>query len=76
MKKAKLFQNGQSLAVRIPKEFRMKGKELYIKKLGNTLVLIPVNEDPWDDWENSLSMFSDDFLEERKQPNPQNRESL
>ena len=76
MKKAKIFQNGQSLAVRIPKEFRMKGKELYIKKMGNTIVLIPVNENPWVDWEKSLSMFSSDFLEERNQPKMQNRESL
>lgn len=76
MKKAKIFQNGQSLAVRIPKEFRMQGEEVYIKRLGNTIVLIPVNDDPWKDWENSLSLFSDDFLEDRKQPTPQTRESL
>ncbi len=76
MKKAKLFQNGQSLAVRLPKEFRVRGKELYIKKQGNNIVLIPINEDPWQEWEQSISMFSSDFLEERKQPKTQKREPL
>ncbi|MGD9591487.1 MAG: antitoxin [Candidatus Berkiella sp.] len=76
MKKAKLFQNGQSLAVRLPKEFRVKGKELYIKKQGNNIVLIPINEDPWQEWEQSLNLFSSDFLEERKQPKAQKRDPL
>lgn len=76
MKKAKLFQNGQSLAVRLPKEFRVKGKELYIKKQGNSIVLIPIGENPWYAWEESLKMFSSDFLEEREQPPIQKRESL
>jgi hypothetical protein len=32
MKTAKLFQNGQSQAVRLPKEFRFEGEEVWIKK--------------------------------------------
>lgn len=76
MKKAKLFLNGQSLAVRLPKEFRMEGKEVYIKKVGNSIVLIPIDDNPWDEWEKSFSMFSKDFLEDRKQPKIQKRESL
>ena len=35
MKAAKLFLNGQSQAVRLPKEFRFEGKEVFIKKTGN-----------------------------------------
>ncbi|MFI4937640.1 MAG: antitoxin [Candidatus Berkiellales bacterium] len=76
MNKAKLFQNGQSLAVRLPKEFRVKGKEVFIKKQGRMIVLIPINEDPWLEWVQSLSMFSADFLEDRKQPKVQKREPL
>lgn len=76
MKKAKLFQNGQSLAVRLPKEFRVRGKELYIKKQGRNIVLIPMNDDPWQEWEQSLQMFSSDFLEERNQPKTQKRDPL
>lgn len=41
MKTAKLFQNGQSQAVRLPKEFRFDDSEVFIKKTGNIVQLIP-----------------------------------
>jgi virulence-associated protein VagC len=40
---AKLFQNGRSQAVRIPKEFRLEGREVTIRKLGRGLVIEPVS---------------------------------
>ena len=67
MQKAKLFKNGQSQAVRLPKEFRFEGEEVFIHKVGNTVVLVPEN-DPWRSLTESLEMFSDDYLEVRKQP--------
>ncbi len=67
MKTAKLFQNGQSQAVRLPKEFRMPGKEVYIKKQGNAIVLLPM-EKSWDGLFNSLNHFAKDFKMERNQP--------
>jgi antitoxin VapB len=70
---AKLFQNGQSQAVRLPKAFRLPGKEVYIKKVGNAIVLIPMDY-PWETLFESLSQFSDDFMCEREQPNIQTRE--
>ena len=75
MKKAKLFQNGQSQAVRLPKEFRFDGREVYIKKMGNAALLIPM-EHGWDSLIESLSEFSDDFMEDRNQPKQQEREDL
>ena len=41
MKTAKLFKNGQSQAVRLPKEFRFEGNRVLIKKEGNIVILIP-----------------------------------
>ena len=41
METAKLFMNGRSQAVRLPKEFRFNGDEVYIKKVGDAVVLIP-----------------------------------
>jgi antitoxin VapB len=38
MKTAKLFKNRQSQAVRLPKEFRIRGSEVYIKKQGDVIV--------------------------------------
>ena len=76
MKTAKLFQNGKSQAVRLPKEFRMAGKEVYIKRQGEAIVLLP-KETSWDSLFNSLDHFSKDFKIERNQPEiNQEREPL
>ena len=75
MKTAKLFQNGRSQAVRLPKEFRFTGHEVFIKKQGNAVVLIPTL-DPWTSLIDSLDLFSDDFMESREQPQEQIREEM
>jgi len=75
MKTAKLFQNGQSQAVRLPKEFRFEDDHVFIKKTGNVVVLIPA-KGSWESLYNSLNKFSDDFMTERKQPKLQKRASL
>ncbi len=75
MKIAKLFQNGQSQAVRLPKEFRIQGKEVFVKKIGMIVILIPKNN-PWQPFLNSLKNISDDFMKEREQPKQQKREDL
>lgn len=75
MKTAKLFSNGQSQAVRLPKEFRFEGDEVIIKRLGNAVVLIPTNQS-WDALTNSLHKFSADFMDNREQPEQQSREDL
>ncbi|WP_273847304.1 type II toxin-antitoxin system antitoxin VapB [Rubrobacter calidifluminis] len=67
MEKAKLFKSGRSQAVRLPKEFRFEGKEVYIKKVGEAVVLLP-REDSWRTLYESLGLFSEDFMEERAQP--------
>lgn len=75
MKTAKLFQNGQSQAVRLPKEFRFEDDHVYIKKSGNVVILIPAH-DSWQSLVGSLDKFTDDFMMERKQPKTQTREEL
>ncbi|MDD2724301.1 MAG: type II toxin-antitoxin system VapB family antitoxin [Methylovulum sp.] len=68
MATAKLFQNGRPQAVRLPKEFRLQGKEVKISKLGNKIILEPL-ENSWDQWFSAMSQFSDDFMADgRKQP--------
>jgi len=67
MKTAKLFKNGQSQAVRLPKEFRMAGTEVYIKKHGEAVVLLP-KERSWAPLFESLNHFEKDFKIERNQP--------
>ncbi len=75
MKTAKLFQNGQSQAVRLPKEFRFEDDHVFIKRSGNVVMLIPT-KGSWDSLFKSLDKFSDDFMSERKQPKLQKRESF
>ena len=67
MNTAKLFKNGQSQAVRLPKEFRFKGQEVFIKKSGNAVVLLP-EKDSWQSLVSSLDQFSPEFMAERNQP--------
>jgi len=67
MQTAKIFTNGRSQAVRLPKEYRFRSKEVFIKKYENILILYP-KKDPWAPLLNSLGKFTDDFMEERNQP--------
>jgi antitoxin VapB len=73
METAKLFKNGQSQAVRLPKFYRFEGSEVYIKKVGNAVVLIPYHH-PWQTLVESLDEFSSDFMPTRDQPESQQRE--
>ena len=75
MKTAKVFQNGQSQAVRLPKEFRFDDSEVFIKKSGNVVQLIP-RSDSWNSLFGSLKKFSRDFMNDRVQPELDKRESL
>ncbi len=76
MDRAKLFKNGQSQAVRLPKRLRFEGTEVYARRLGNGVLLLPI-DDPWGSLREALEMFSSDFMEEREQPAaPQKREAL
>jgi len=75
MNTAKIFKNGKSQAVRLPKEFKFQGNEIYIKRIGHNVLLIP-KDDPWESLVSSLDQFSDDFMAEREQLPAENREGL
>ncbi|MYK42277.1 MAG: antitoxin [Gemmatimonadetes bacterium] len=75
MQTAKLFNVGRSQAVRLPKEFRFSGDDVYIKKYQGIVMLLP-KESPWTSLVDSLDRFSSDFMNERNQPNQQERASL
>lgn len=75
MDKAKVFMSGNSQAIRLPHAYRLTDEYVYIKQVGSTLVLIPASKS-WEPLLESLSMFSDDFMEDRNQPELQVREDL
>ena len=72
MKTARLFKNGDSQAVRLPKEFRFEGTEVLLRRVGNAVVLLPKTMS-WDTLTDSLSKFPSDFMEEREQPRDTDR---
>ncbi|MBI2313191.1 MAG: AbrB/MazE/SpoVT family DNA-binding domain-containing protein [Betaproteobacteria bacterium] len=57
MKTAKLFMNGKSQAVRLPKEFRFDGTEVVIERAGDGVLLLPAAKDRWANLRVSLKMF-------------------
>ena len=60
--------NGRSQAVRLPKKFRFKGSEVYIKKTEEGVLLIPKNNSIWDVWEKNLIKYNNRFIDDRNQP--------
>lgn len=62
MELAKVFSNGGSQAVRLPKSCRFDDNEVYVNRIGNLVMLVPKN-DPWTSVETGLNLFSDDFLQ-------------
>lgn len=61
MEVAKVFSNGGSQAVRLPKNCRFDQDEVLVNRIGNVVILMPKN-DPWAPMMQSLDMFTDDFL--------------
>lgn len=73
---SKVFNSGNSQAIRLPKEYQVNEKEMFIQKVGSTIILYP-KKNPWQAFERSLSEFSEDFMQKgREQPQEQIREGL
>ncbi|MDR2966236.1 MAG: type II toxin-antitoxin system VapB family antitoxin [Treponema sp.] len=76
MQTAKLFVNGRSQAVRLPKDYQFKGENVYIKRIGEAVMLFPVDKE-WEVFMHGLNNFSDDFMVNgRVQGSAQEREAF
>jgi antitoxin VapB len=75
MRTARLFTNGRSQAVRLPKDCRFPGRDVYVKKFEGMVMLLP-KEDLWATLIDSLERFSDDFMAERNEPTQDARAEL
>ena len=72
----KVFENGRSQAVRLPKECRFDSKEVIVNKIGNIVVLLPA-DDKWSGFVYALNSFSEDlFSDGRAEEWPQKRDDL
>ena len=76
MEVAKIFANGKSQAVRLPKEYRFSGTEVYAQKVGDAVLLLPKDK-IWETFMEGLNSFSSDYLAEgRTKDNDTPREPL
>ena len=67
--------NGRSEAVRLPKNCRFGSTEVYVKKIGDLVILVPKDK-VWDVFTQSLDGFSDDYMSERPKDIPQKRKQV
>ena len=67
MLSTRVFQNGNSQAIRIPQELRTEKKDYYINKIGDVYVIYP-KDDPWAASRSIVGTFPEDFMSDRNQP--------
>ena len=58
---AKVFKNGGSQVIRLPKECRISSDEVMVNKIGDIVILLP-KQNNWDSFMRAIDMFSDDFM--------------
>jgi Virulence-associated protein and related proteins len=75
METIKLFANGKSQAVRLPKSYRFEGDEVYARKIGYTVMLFP-KESVWETFLNGLEGFSYDFMSNGRELEEQQEREL
>ena len=63
----RVFQNGNSQALRIPQDLRTDKKEFFIRKIGDTFIAYPT-DDPWAPAREVIGTFPEDFMSDREQP--------
>lgn len=61
METARIFENGRSQAVRLPKKYRFDGDEVFIQRLGDAVLLTP-KADAWQTFLSGLNSFTEDFM--------------
>ncbi|NYT25164.1 antitoxin [Alcaligenaceae bacterium] len=76
MTRSTIFMNNRSQAVRLPKALALPDdvKQVEIIAIGHTRIIAPVDS-AWDSWFDGPGV-SDDFMEERHQPEDQKREAF
>ena len=76
MMTAKVFENGRSQAVRLPKECRFDTEEVAVNKIGDIVLLMP-KTNKWSSFMQAIDMFSDDFMQDDRDGSlDQEREAL
>lgn len=75
MDTVKVIKNGGSQAVRLPRLYRMNGKEVFVKRVPEGILLMEKG-DIWSAFERCLEEFPEDFLKKKRVPKDQQRRSF
>lgn len=67
METAKVFENGRSQAIRLPKKFRFTAEEVFVQRLGEAVILMP-KDSSWETFINGLNSFTNDFMATGREP--------
>ena len=75
MTMAEVTTDGSEQFIRLPDDCHIEGTEVFVKRLGRSLLLIPKDADPWQMFSHSLDEFTDDYMQDRVQPEQQERKA-
>ena len=73
---ATVTTRGRGQSVQLPEDFQLDTSEVYLKRVGRSVLLIPKDGDPWEVMAESLDQFTGDFMQDRAQPAEQQREAM
>ena len=76
MKTAEVITQGTVQSIRLPEDVRIEDTEVFVKRVGRSVLLIPVSADRWQILADSLEQFTSDYMEDRAQPTSQDRETV
>ena len=68
MKTAEVTTTGQVQSILLPDDCHIEGKEVFVKRVGRSLLLIPHDVDPWQLFTEGLHQVTEDFMQDRAQP--------
>lgn len=75
MKIVEVINNGGEQSIRLPDDYHLESSQVFVKRIGRSLVLIPKDVDPWEMFVEGLEDFTNDFMQERAQPSQQTRKA-
>lgn len=73
MKLIEVISSGSEQSIHLPSDYHIEATAVFVKRLGRSLLLIPKDVDPWQMFSQSLDDFTDDFMQDRTQPAPEDR---
>jgi len=76
METATVITQRHHQSIELPDGFLLDASQVYLKRVGRSVLLIPVDSNPWELLSSSLDNFTSDFMESRSQPQEQRRDAL